>query len=133
MEMKKIISFAKVNLIVGFVVILAGCGGNKSTKSLSKDGRIYWQNSLPYAYSFVVSYFDDQMGIVETTIAQGKREDVSHVVIKGGTEITLDWGVFTIWAGKIKVTVDGDVIIYANQLRSSAVSSDQLEYTIGKF
>lgn len=110
------------------VVLFTSCGGGgKSTDpKTSEDGRVFLRNELEQEVK--VSYFNDNpaVGLVEVTIPPGKTEEISKVLLKGGSEVTFDVAVQYALA-KIKVKIDGNKTI---RVTKAVWASGILEYEI---
>ena len=94
------------------LALLMGCGGgtSKGVRTM-QDGKVIVRNETTYTIQATV-YESAESNPVETTIEGNETKEVSGV-IPGGTEveIILEPVVHVRWPTKIKVTIDGNVMI----------------------
>lgn len=105
-----------IPLLTAFVVFLAACGSDNSTKPRTKkDGRILVRNDTDGIGPFVAEWFNEETKeVVTTPVEPGEMKDVCGVVFEGGTEVKLTISVNDRGyrgSEEITVTIDGNVTI----------------------
>lgn len=103
-------------------VLLWGCGGGKSTSLKPRgDGNIYLTNRSQFRIT--ASYYNDELGKVETAVDPNKTEDVSKALLKAGTKVSVHVISDREYTGEpfkperdIEITIDGSITIIINQV-----------------
>ena len=87
------------------------CGEEGPTRKSTKasDGRIMFRNDTTNADVETEYFNDDLQEVIKTSVPAGETRDISQAVLKGGTEVLVEFcmmtGNYTV-CREVKVTVD---------------------------
>lgn len=121
----------------GLLVTMIGCGGSSTGTRTPDDGRVFVENAAynPSDPSFlVVSFLNDDMELIETTVEGPERQEVSRGVLTGGKEYTFKIEAHTRLFTpnvEIPVKIDGSMTIRVLKLGvEGSYGAPQIQYEI---
>jgi len=116
---------------------MIGCGGSSTGTRTPDDGRVFVENAAynPSDPSFlVVSFLNDDMELIETTVEGPERQEVSRGVLTGGKEYTFKIEAHTRLFTpnvEIPVKIDGSMTIRVLKLGvEGSYGAPQIQYEI---
>ena len=128
-----LIAFA---LVVGLLAWI-GCGGDdgptgKGGRS-AEDGRIFLKN--PTDYLFEVSYQDEELETIKTSVGKQETQEVTRGPLEGGTTVMLRVVLLNLRGTTnptkmVEVKVDGNLTVLITSVTPIPGNPPQFEYSV---